>query len=116
MKKTLLTILACGFMVLGLTGCGNNSDSISTENKEKVVNEIESYIVQDRKSLDDNYKNSYEVTVTNIEIEGLNATFSGKIKIKYSDGSENKEVSFEGKSSIKSGSYSIYNTDVDYHY
>lgn len=117
-KKILITLICLifGIMILALTGCGDNTVSISTDDKEQIVKEIESYIKQDRKSLSTDYRDSYEVTVTDIEIEGLTATFSGKIKIKYFDGSRNDNVTFEGSTSLKSDSYSIYKTNVDYNY
>ena len=39
MKKTILTILVCGFMVLGLTGCGANKNEfdIGTESNIEIV-------------------------------------------------------------------------------
>ena len=39
MKKTILTILVCGFMVLGLTGCGTNKNEfdIGKESSIEVV-------------------------------------------------------------------------------
>lgn len=116
MKKTILTILICGFMVLGLTGCGNNSDSVSAEDKQNIINEIENYIEQDSKSMALDYRDSYEATVTDIKIEGLKATFSGKMKAKYYDGSKNDNITFKGTTSLKPNPYAIYNTDVDYNY
>ncbi len=116
MKKTILTILLFGVMLLGITGCGNNSDSFSAEDKKQIISEIESYIETDRKTVDSNgYKNSYEVTVTDIQKEGLNVTFSGDLYIKYPDDSENR-ITFTGSSSLKSNPYSIYNTEIDYNY
>ena len=116
MKKMILTILICGVMILGITGCGNNSDSISTEDKQDIVNEIENYVEQDSKSMAIDYRDSYEATVTDIKIEGLKVTFSGKMKVRYYDGSKNDNITFEGTTSLKPNPYAIYNTYVDYNY
>lgn len=115
MKKVLLCLLM-GVMCFGLVGCGNNSDSISAEDKQKIMNEIENYVEQDSKSMAIDYRDSYEATVTDIKIEGLKATFSGKMKVKYYDGSKNDNITFEGTTSLKPNPYAIYNTDVDYNY
>ena len=39
MKKTIFTILVCGFMVLGLTGCGTNKNEfdIGKESNIEIV-------------------------------------------------------------------------------
>lgn len=116
-KKVLLVILICGFMVFGITGCGNKSDSFTSEEKEQVVKEIESFIKSDRKTIDSNgYKNTYEVTITEIEKSDLNISFKGNLHIKYPDGTENNNVTFKGTSSLKPNPYSIYNTEVEYNY
>ena len=36
MKKTMLTILICGFMVLGITGCGNSKNEFDIGNKSDI--------------------------------------------------------------------------------
>ena len=36
MKKTILTILLCGIMVLEITGCGNNSEQSNDQNREQL--------------------------------------------------------------------------------
>lgn len=36
MKKTILTILVCGFMVLGLTGCGSETNKFDIGNKSDI--------------------------------------------------------------------------------
>ena len=36
MKKTLFTILLCGFMVLGLTGCGKSKNELDIGNKSDI--------------------------------------------------------------------------------
>lgn len=114
--KRILGLIICGVLVLGITGCGNNSDSISTEDKQDIVNEIENYVEQDSKSMAIDYRDSYEATVTDIKIEGLKVTFSGKMKVRYYDGSRNDNITFEGTTSLKPNPYAIYNTDVDYNY
>ena len=36
MKKTILTILVCGIMVLGLTGCGTNKNEFDIGKKSNI--------------------------------------------------------------------------------
>lgn len=36
MKKTILTILVCGFMVLGLTGCNNSNENGKKDNSDDI--------------------------------------------------------------------------------
>ena len=38
MKKTILTILLCGVMVLGMTGCGKQKNEFDIENKYDIKN------------------------------------------------------------------------------
>lgn len=118
MKKKILSILLITVLVIGLTGCGNNSNSISVEDKQKIVDEIEWFIVHDSKVNGTDYRASYEANITDIEIdtEDLKATFSGKMKIKYSDGSKNDTITFKGTSSLKPNPYGAFNIDVDYDY
>jgi len=49
MKKTILTILVCGFMVLGLTGCGTNKNefNIGKESNIEIVEKGISLIVKE---------------------------------------------------------------------
>ena len=49
MKKTILTILVCGFMVLGLTGCGTNKNEfdIGKESNIEIVEKGVSLTVKD---------------------------------------------------------------------
>lgn len=39
MKKTVLTILLCGIMIIGLTGCGNSKNNVKL-NIEEIKNDI----------------------------------------------------------------------------
>lgn len=43
MKKTILTILLCGVMLIGITGCGNNKEEVAKEDLESVNNKIIEY-------------------------------------------------------------------------
>ena len=49
MKKTILTILVCGFMVLGLTGCGTNKNEfdIGKESNIEIVEKAVSLTVKE---------------------------------------------------------------------
>ncbi len=117
MKKILLTILLCGVMILGVTGCGTKSNSLSAEEQEKVIRQIEAKVLSEKRSEDSGLKrNSYEANVTDIQVEDMTVTFSGKLYIKYVDGSENKTATFSGTCDYKGSGdlISIYHTKIDY--
>lgn len=43
MKRMILTILLCGVMVLGITGCGKSTTEVSTDELNDVNNQIIEY-------------------------------------------------------------------------
>ena len=43
MKKTILNIVLCGIMILGLTGCGNSAIEVSEKELNKVNDQIIEY-------------------------------------------------------------------------
>lgn len=117
MKKKIFSLIMCGALLVCITGCGTKSNSISTEEKETISNQIEAEVISEKKSENSkNWKNSYEATVTDIQVEDMTVIFSGKLYIKYADGSENKTATFSGTCDYKgSGEYiSIYHTKVDF--
>ena len=79
MKKTILTILVCGFMVLGLTGCGTNKNEfdvgkesnieivekgISLSIKENTLTETgATLILKNDSDVDVEYGASYEMEI-----------------------------------------------------
>ena len=79
MKKTILTILVCGFMVLGLTGCGTNKNEfdvgkesnieivekgISLSIKENTLTETgATLILKNDSDVDVEYGTSYEMEI-----------------------------------------------------
>lgn len=79
MKKTILTILVCGFMVLGLTGCGTNKNEfdigkesnieivekgVSLTVKEKTLTETgATLILKNDSDVDVQYGNPYEMEI-----------------------------------------------------
>lgn len=117
MKKTIIAILLCWLMILGFTGCGTKSNSISTEEQQIIIKQIEERVVNEKKSENSgNWKNSYDANVIDIQVEDMKATFSDKLYIKYDDGSENKTATFSGTCNYKgSGNHiSIYHIEIDY--
>ncbi len=79
MKKTILTILVCGFMVLGLTGCGTNKNEfdigkesnieivekgVSLTIKENTLTETgATLILKNDSDVDVEYGNPYEMEI-----------------------------------------------------
>ena len=79
MKKTILTILVCGFMVLGLTGCGTNKNEfdigkesnieivekgVSLTVKENTLTETgATLILKNDSDVDVEYGNPYEMEI-----------------------------------------------------
>lgn len=66
MKKTILAILLCGVMVLGLTGCGNEKQSTKDELNNvnnKIIEYFSTYGVKDYKNYCFNYVDEENKTV-----------------------------------------------------
>ena len=79
MKKTILTILVCGIMVLGLTGCGTNKNEfdigkesnieivekgVSLTVKENTLTETgATLILKNDSDVDVQYENPYEIEI-----------------------------------------------------
>lgn len=127
MKKTILTILVCGFMVLGLTGCGTNKNEfdigkqsnieivekgVSLTVKENTLTETgATLILKNDSDVDVQYGNPYEMEIKkdgewhkiNVELNFTLPAFVLKSK-------ETKEWEFsweEGYGKLATGEYRI---------
>lgn len=127
MKKTILTILVCGFMVLGLTGCGTNKNEfdigkesnieivekgVSLTVKENTLTETgATLILKNDSDVDVQYGNPYEIEIKkdgewhkiNVELNFTLPAFILKSK-------ETKEWEFSwenGYGKLASGDYRI---------
>lgn len=70
MKKIILTILICGFMVLGLTGCETKTD-VSIEKLNDINNKIIDYFQQNGTEMYNNYSYNYVDEKNKVVIVGL---------------------------------------------
>lgn len=70
MKKIILTILICGFMVLGLTGCETKTD-VSIEKLNDINNKIIDYFQQKGTEMYNNYSYNYVDEKNKVVIVGL---------------------------------------------
>ena len=70
MKKTILTILICGFMILGLTGCETKTD-VSIEELNNINNKIIDYFQQNGTEMYNNYSYNYVDEKNKVVIVGL---------------------------------------------
>ena len=127
MKKTILTILVCGIMVLGLTGCGTNKNEfdigkesnieivekgVSLTVKENTLKETgATLILKNDSEVDVQYGNPYEIEIKkdgewhkiNVQLDFTLPAFSLKSK-------ETKELEInwkEGYGKLTPGDYRI---------
>ena len=127
MKKTILTILVCGFMVLGLTGCGTNKNEfdigkesnieivekgVSLTVKENTLTETgATLILKNDSDVDVQYGNPYEMEIKKdgewhkINVE-LNFTLPAYI-LKSKETKEWKLSWEDGYGKLASGDYRI---------
>lgn len=70
MKKIILTILICGFMILGLTGCETKTD-VSIEKLNNINNKIIDYFQQNGTEMYNNYSYNYVDEKKKVVIVGL---------------------------------------------
>lgn len=71
MKKILLTILICGFMLLGFTSCGNNEKKVTKEELQNVNNKIIEYFSNNEVKDYENYIFNYIDEEQNVVVVGL---------------------------------------------
>lgn len=71
MKKKLLTILICGVMTIGITGCSNSKKEIKKEDLQSVNNKIIDYLESNGVTNYDNYVFNYVDEENNVVVVGL---------------------------------------------
>ncbi len=133
MKKTMLTILICGFMVLGITGCGNSKNEFDIGNKSDIKisqndvvmtikdgtlkNTGATLVLTNNSDKNFQYGNPYEIQIKkngewhkiNVELTFTLPAFSLKSK-------ESKEIELNwenGYGKLSSGTYRIIKS-IDY--
>ncbi len=62
MKKTMLTVVLCGVMILGLTGCGKSTTEVSEAELNKVNNQIIEYFSSENGEYDNLSFNYVDLT------------------------------------------------------
>ena len=70
MKKIILTILICWFMILGLTGCETKTD-VSIEKLNDINNKIIDYFQQNGTEMYNNYSYNYVDEKNKVIVVGL---------------------------------------------
>ena len=133
MKKTILTILLCGVMVLGITGCGNSKNEFDVGKKSNIQisqndvslsikdgtlkNTSATLVLTNNSDKDFQYGNPYEIEIkkdgewhkTNVELDFNLPVFVLKSK-------ETKEIELNwenGYGKLAKGTYRIIK-DIDY--
>lgn len=71
MKKTILTILLCGVMVLGLTGCGNSKSEVLKKDLDSVNDKIIEYFQTNGVKDYENYTFNYVDEENKVVVVGL---------------------------------------------
>lgn len=71
MKKKILTILLCGVIGLGITGCGNEKKEVAKEDLESVNNKIIEYFQTNGIKNYENYSFNYVDEENNVVVVGL---------------------------------------------
>ena len=71
MKKKILKILIYGFIVLGITGCGNSKKEVETEDLQSVNNKIIEYFQTNGVKDYDNYTFNYVDDEHKVVVVGL---------------------------------------------
>ncbi len=133
MKKTIFTILICGFVVLGITGCGNSKNEFDVGNKSDVQisrndaslsikdgtlkNTGATLVLTNNSDKDFQYGNPYEIEIKkdgewhkiNVQLDFTLPAFGLKAK-------ETKEIELDwehGYGKLASGTYRIIKS-IDY--
>lgn len=127
MKKTILAILICGFMVLGITGCGTNKNEFNVGKKsdiEVVEKDVSLYIkentltnsgatliLQNNSDVEVQYGNPYEIEIKkDNEWHKINVELNFNLPAYVLKSNESKEWEFSwenGYGKLASGDYRI---------
>lgn len=127
MKKTILTILLCGVMVLGLAGCGNSKNEFEIGNKSDIklsqndvimsikdktlTNTSATLILTNNSDKNFQYGNPYEIEIKKDgEWHKINVELNFNLPAFYLKSNESKEIELnwdQGYGKLAEGTYRI---------
>lgn len=109
MKRKILLCILCGTLLLGLVGCGNNSNEPEESIEDKIAEEIAAKVAVDIK-LD--MSMSTQTNVTDVEIEDDTATFRGRYSGLGSD--YGTSGTFKGTCTVKVSGDNVHISNLDF--
>ena len=135
MKKTILTILLCGVMVLGMTGCGKQKNEFDIGNKSDIkisqndvimtikegtlTNKSATLVLTNNSDKNFQYGNTYEIEIKKDgEWHKINVELNFDIPAFPLSSKESKEIELNwenGYGKLAKGTYRIIK-DIDYKY
>lgn len=127
MKKTILTVLLCGVMVLGLAGCGNSKNEFKIGNKSDIklsqsdvtmsikdktlTNTSATLVLTNNSDKNFQYGNPYEIEIQKDgEWHKINVELSFNLPAFYLKSNESKEIELnweQGYGKLAKGTYRI---------
>ena len=133
MKKTILTILLCGVMVLGITGCGNSKNGFDVGKKSNIQisqNDVSlsikdgtlkntgaTLVLTNNSDKDFQYGNPYEIEIKKDgEWHKINVELDFNLPVFVLKSKETKEIELNwenGYGKLAKGTYRIIK-DIDY--
>lgn len=135
MKKTILTILLCGVMVLGITGCGNSKNQFDVGGKSDIkisqsdvtltikegtlTNKSATLVLTNNSAKNFQYGNPYEIEIKKDgEWHKINVELDFNLPAFQLSSKESKEIELDwesGYGKLASGTYRIIK-GIDYEY
>lgn len=135
MKKTILTILLCGIMVLGMTGCGKSKNEFDIGNKSDIkvsqndvimtikdgtlTNKSATLVLTNNSDKNFQYGNPYEIEIKKDgEWHKINVELDFNLPAFHLSSKESKEVELNwenGYGKLAEGTYRIIKS-IDYEY
>ena len=135
MKKTILTILLCGVMVLGITGCGNSKNQFDVGGKSDIkisqsdvtltikegtlTNKSATLVLTNNSAKNFQYGNPYEIEIKKDgEWHKINVELNFTMPAFQLSARENKEIEINwenGYGKLAKGTYRIIK-GIDYEY
>lgn len=135
MKKTILTILLCGIMVLGMTGCGKSKNEFDIGNKSDIkvsqndvimtikdgtlTNKSATLVLTNNSDKNFQYGNPYEIEIKKDgEWHKINVELDFNLPAFHLSSKESKEVELNwenGYGKLEEGTYRIIKS-IDYEY